>query len=201
MPPASERGSSHYPPHVDLDEIGQKFYTERSMKLSTRSTYGMRALVELALTDGGGSLSAAAIGQRQALSVPYLEQILHRLKRQGLVSSARGPRGGYTLAKARHQITMAEVVRVLEVGPGSRRQGGRAWQFSVPGGKLNGNGRTHPPVRPRHRRHARRTAEAVWYCVHERLMQSLDTVTLQDLCDHVRSEPGTPLDQSYMFHI
>jgi len=69
------------------------------MKLSTRSTYGMRALVELGLTVGRGPLSAAQIAERQGLSVAYLEQLLHRLKKQGLVISIRGPKGGYLLAQ------------------------------------------------------------------------------------------------------
>ena len=65
------------------------------MRLSTRSTYGMRALVELALAAGRGPVSATAIAKRQDLSVAYLEQLLHRLKTHGLVTSIRGPRGGY----------------------------------------------------------------------------------------------------------
>ena len=95
------------------------------MRLSTRSTYGMRALVELALAAGRGPVSATAIAKRQGLSVAYLEQLLHRLKTHGLVTSIRGPRGGYVLAKEPDRMTMAEVVRILDGGNGVTPANGR----------------------------------------------------------------------------
>lgn len=157
------------------------------MKLSTRSTYGMRALVELALTSGHGPVSAAVIAKRQELSVAYLEQLLHRLKRQGIVTSIRGPRGGYTLAKEPHLITMAAIVRILDGANGSGNGKGR------PAPRRQADNHTKP--------HAQGIAEAVWRGVHERLMQSLDAVTLQDLCDDVRATAGDPLEHRYVFHI
>lgn len=144
------------------------------MKLSTRSTYGMRALVELGLAGGFTPVSAAAIAKRQGLSVAYLEQLLHRLKRQGIVASIRGPRGGYVLAKEPQQITMADVVKVLD----------------------GVNGKAKEP-----HRHAQRITQAVWRCVHERLTQSLSEVTLQDLCDEAGVEAAEPLEHRYVFHI
>ena len=169
------------------------------MKLSTRSTYGMRALVELALASGHGPVSATLIAKRQDLSVAYLEQLLHRLKKEKLVSSIRGPRGGYVLAKDAQRITMADVVRVLDGtqdawGNGKGRGGHR---HTVPNGKTS---RTRLESRDT-ARHAQRIAQAVWRCVHERLTQSLDAVTLHDLCEEVRSEAGDPLDHRYVFHI
>ena len=164
------------------------------MRLSTRSTYGMRALVELGLTAGQGPVSAALIAKRQALSVAYLEQLLHRLKKQGIVSSVRGPRGGYVLAKDPQRITMADVVRILD------------------GVNSAGNGHGRPIVRrsvgsrnrlreEAHDAHAQLIVQAVWRCVHERLTQSLGAVTLHDLCEEVRAEAGEPLDHRYVFHI
>lgn len=150
------------------------------MRLSTRSTYGMRALVELVLASGHGPVSAALIAKRQELSVAYLEQLLHRLKKEGLVTSVRGPRGGYRLARAAHQITLAEIVRILD--------GGNSNHSQIVKGRD-----TH--------RHAHHVAQAVRRLVHERLTQSLDTVTLQDLCDEARSEAGEPLGHRYVFHI
>lgn len=155
------------------------------MKLSTRSTYGMRALVELALALGHGPVSAALIAKRQDLSVAYLEQLLHRLRREGLVSSIRGPRGGYVLAREPHQITMADVARVLDGVNGGWRAGDR----TLP-----------KPAKEAHR-HAQRIAQAVWRCVHERIAHSLSSVTLQDLCEAVRTEAGEPLEHRYVFHI
>ncbi len=161
------------------------------MKLSTRSTYGMRALVELAFASGHGPLSAASIAKRQELSVAYLEQLLHRLKRQGLVASSRGPRGGYVLARDPQRITMADVVRVLD------------------GGNGDGNGHGKPQLSARRTRkgvatpqqHAQQIAQTVWRCVNERLTESLGALTLQDLCDEVRTDAGGPLDHRYVFHI
>ena len=153
------------------------------MKLSTRSTYGMRALVELALAGGHGPVSAALISKRQELSVAYLEQLLHRLKKEGLVSSVRGPRGGYVLAKQPHHITMAHVVRVLDGTNGAWNEKGRN------GHRRGQNSRAH------------QIAQAVRRCVHERIAQSLDAVTLKDVCDEVRSLAGEPMDHRYVFHI
>ena len=168
------------------------------MKLSTRSTYGMRALVELALALGHGPVSAAVIAKRQELSVAYLEQLLHRLKKERLVRSVRGPRGGYVLAKEPHRITMGAVVRVLDGEHGSWDGKGR-------------NGHGHRETKNTHRsastspgtagKHAQQIAHAVRRCVHERLAQSLDAVTLKDVCDEVRSLAGEPMDHRYVFHI
>jgi len=148
------------------------------MKLSTRSTYGMQALVELALAAGRGPLSAAVIATRQDLSVAYLEQLLHRLKKQALVISVRGPKGGYLLAKEPEQITVAEIVRVLD-GPGAM-----------------GEDRIRES-----QRHADRIAQAVFRGVHGRLAHSLEQMTLRDLCDEVRDLSEEPLEHRYVFHI
>ena len=170
------------------------------MKLSTRSTYGMRALIELALASGRGPVSAALIAKRQDLSVAYLEQLLHRLKRQGLISSIRGPKGGYVLAKDPHEITMADVVFILDGGNGGWNGKAReALRRALPSSR--GHGRPLPAESKDAHRHAHRIAQAVWRCVHERLTQSLGMVTLQDLCDEVRTEAGDPIDHRYVFHI
>jgi Rrf2 family protein len=158
------------------------------MKLSTRSTYGMRALIELALSSGQGPLSASLIASRQHLSVAYLEQLLHRLKKQGLIASTRGPKGGYILAKDPRRVTVADVVHILDGGNGLG----------------NGKNRTARQQAPRghaQTQQAQRIAQAVWRCVHERLTQSLDAVTLQDLCEEVRAQNGEPLEHRYVFHI
>ena len=147
--------------------------------MSTRSTYGLRALIELGLAAGRGPLSAARVAGRQDLSVAYLEQLLHRLKKQGLVSSVRGPKGGYLLAKEPQQVTVAEIVRVLDGAPAA-----------APNGRSKDGSR-----------HAQRIAHAVYRCVHERLSSSLDEVTLKDLCNEVRELAGEPLDHRYVFHI
>lgn len=165
------------------------------MKFSTRSTYGMRALVELALTSGRGPISASLIARRQDLSVAYLEQLLHRLKKHGLVSSIRGPKGGYVLARDSSRITMAQVVSVLDGSPDGHDRGRRASRRALANGKGRG-----AEGKEAHR-HAQRIAQAVWRCVHERVSESLGAVTLKDLCDEVKTAAGEPLDHRYVFHI
>src|SRR3989338_424853 len=164
------------------------------MKLSTRSTYGMRALVELALASGRAPVSAALIAKRQDLSVAYLEQLLHRLKKEGLVSSIRGPRGGYLLARGPAHITMADVVRVLDGANGSWNGASRDTRRA----RRRPNG--HAAAADAHR-HAQWIAQAVWRGVHERLTLSLGGVTLPDLWEEVRAIAGEPLDHRYVFHI
>lgn len=175
------------------------------MKLSTRSTYGMRALVELSLASGHGPVSAAVIAKRQHLSVAYLEQLLHRLKKDGLITSVRGPRGGYVLAKDPGRITMAEVVLVLDGDTGGWNGRGREpLRLPLPNGRSKSKAsaaRAKGPASRDDHRHAQRIAHAVWRCVHERLTQSLGAITLQDLCDEVRAIAGEPLDHRYVFHI
>jgi Rrf2 family protein len=86
------------------------------MKLSTRSRYGMRAVLELALEYGQGPLQIKTIAEREGISNKYLEQLISILKASGLVRSIRGPKGGYALTKPPHEITVKEVFSILE-GP------------------------------------------------------------------------------------
>ena len=86
------------------------------MKLSSRSRYGFRAILELALEYGNGPVQIKTIAQRQEISNKYLEQLIVMLKSASLVRSIRGPRGGYILAKAPNEIRLDEIFRTLE-GP------------------------------------------------------------------------------------
>ncbi|MRX50002.1 Rrf2 family transcriptional regulator [Paracoccus sp. S-4012] len=96
------------------------------MKLSTKGRYAVVALVDLTLNGRNGPVSLAEISRRQDISLPYLEQLFVRLRRAGLVTSARGPGGGYRLARPAEEITMTEVlgavdetVSALHVGAGA----------------------------------------------------------------------------------
>ena len=86
------------------------------MKVSTRTEYGIRLLIQLARHDGDGPVSLAGIARREKLPHPYLEQLVGQLRRGGLVSATRGQAGGYQLARPAGQINMADAVRILE-GP------------------------------------------------------------------------------------
>ena len=86
------------------------------MKLSTRSRYGTRLMLDMAQHYDHGPLHLTGIAQRQGISVKYLEQIIIPLKRAQLVKSVRGPKGGHTLAKPPEAITVGEIVALLEDG-------------------------------------------------------------------------------------
>lgn len=84
------------------------------MKLSTRSRYGTRLMVDLAEHYAQGPVQIRDIARRQSISVKYLEQLIIPLKKAGFISSVRGPKGGHLLSKPPASITTGEIVRVLE---------------------------------------------------------------------------------------
>ncbi len=84
------------------------------MKLTTRSRYGTRMLLDLAQNGGGGPVRVSEIAQRQGISVKYLEKLSRILKKAGLIRSMRGSKGGHLLAKPPAEISMGEIVRALE---------------------------------------------------------------------------------------
>jgi len=84
------------------------------MKISTRTRYGMRAILELAVAYGAGPLQIKTIAQKQDISIKYLEQLIAIIKSSGLVRSIRGPHGGYVLAKQPQDIRLSEIFKALE---------------------------------------------------------------------------------------
>ena len=84
------------------------------MKLSTRTRYGIRAVLELAENYGNGPLQLRVIAKDQGVSVKYLEQLMAMLKSAGIVRSVRGSKGGYVLAKPPAQIRVSECFECLE---------------------------------------------------------------------------------------
>jgi Rrf2 family iron-sulfur cluster assembly transcriptional regulator len=88
-----------------------------AMKLTKRARYAVTALFDLAHAEKAGLPTAISqISKRQGISVDYLEQILNKLRREGLVASVRGPRGGYRLAKKPSHIKVGDIINVIE-GP------------------------------------------------------------------------------------
>jgi len=86
------------------------------MKLSTRTRYGLRALLDIALSYGGEPVQIKSLALRQDISHKYLEQLVAILKSADVLRSIRGPRGGYVLSRPPGEIRLSEVFRVLE-GP------------------------------------------------------------------------------------
>src|SRR6476619_1051711 len=84
------------------------------MMFSTKAEYGVRVMVELARRAGEDPIPLAEIAEHDGLPLAYLEHLVARLRKAGLVETRRGSRGGYLLARPAAEITMAEVVEALE---------------------------------------------------------------------------------------
>lgn len=86
------------------------------MRLSARVEYGVRAMAVLATAEGGVPLSLRLIAEREHISLSFLEQIFPDLKKEGLVESKRGARGGYVLSRPALEIRIGDIVRAVD-GP------------------------------------------------------------------------------------
>ena len=137
------------------------------MKLSTRTRYGIRAILELAENHGQGPLQIKIIAQNQDISVKYLEQLMAILKSAGLVRSIRGPKGGYLLAKAPNQIKLSDVFDCLE-GPVTTVECVEDKDYCA--------------------RAADCVARQVWAQVQQAIKNVLQSITLQDLVDRAKDK-------------
>lgn len=84
------------------------------MKLTTRSEYGLLALIYLARHEGEGYISIETIAKAQSIPPKFLEQLMLALKRAHFLRSTKGQKGGYQLAKKPNQISLAEVIRLFD---------------------------------------------------------------------------------------
>ncbi|NNG02409.1 MAG: Rrf2 family transcriptional regulator [Desulfobacteraceae bacterium] len=84
------------------------------MKLSTRSRYGTRIILELARHNDGEPLQVSAIAKVQKIPVKYLEQLIRTLKQEKLITSVRGSKGGHLLTRQPDQISIGSIVRMFE---------------------------------------------------------------------------------------
>ncbi len=141
------------------------------MKLSTRTRYGIRAILELAENHGKGLLQLKIIAGHQDISVKYLEQLMAMLKSAGFVRSVRGSKGGYILAKLPNQIKLNDVFNCLE-GPVTTVECVENENYCA--------------------RSADCVARGLWAQVQQAITAVLQSVTLQDLLD--RTKDGKPID-------
>jgi Rrf2 family protein len=84
------------------------------MKLSTKGRYGLRAVVDLALHSKEEAVALSQIAERQGISMNYLEQLIAKLKKAGIVNGIRGAQGGYVLAVPAEKLSVGDILRVLE---------------------------------------------------------------------------------------
>jgi Rrf2 family protein len=137
------------------------------MKLSTRTRYGVRAILELAGNQNKGPLRIKTIAHRQDISVKYLEQLMTILRTAGFVRSIRGSKGGYILAKAANQIKLGDVFNALE-GPVTTVECLENENYCA--------------------RAADCVTRQVWAEVQEAIMNVLQSMTLQDLVDRAKDK-------------
>ena len=137
------------------------------MKLSTRTRYGLRAIIVLAENHGKGPLQIKTIAREQDISAKYLEQLMAILKSAGLVRSIRGAKGGYVLAKDPNQIKLNDVFNCLE-----------------------GTVTTVECVENQNycARVADCLARQVWTQIQDAIKDVLKSITLQDLVEKVRND-------------
>jgi Rrf2 family iron-sulfur cluster assembly transcriptional regulator len=95
------------------------------MRLTTKGRFAVTAMLDLALHNGQGPVTLAGISRRQSISLSYLEQLFGKLRRRSLVDSVRGPGGGYTLAKAPAQLSVAEIIRAVDEPLDATQCGGK----------------------------------------------------------------------------
>ena len=134
------------------------------MKLTTRSHYSVKALLDLTLHAPHQPISVATIAQRQGLPPPYLEKLLIDLRRADIVESVRGPQGGYRLAKPASQIFLGQILEAV--------------------------GEQVDPL-PRHSPQADQAEDwvtfAVWNRLSQKLKEALYSISLEDLYFDARS--------------
>ncbi|HEC19746.1 MAG TPA: Fe-S cluster assembly transcriptional regulator IscR [Gammaproteobacteria bacterium] len=95
------------------------------MRLTTKGRYAVTAMLDLALNAKDRPITLADISQRQGISLSYLEQLFSRLRKQELVSSARGPGGGYRLSRDANEINVAQVIEAVDEKVTVTRCGGK----------------------------------------------------------------------------
>ncbi|MDF7670456.1 Fe-S cluster assembly transcriptional regulator IscR [Orbaceae bacterium ESL0721] len=84
------------------------------MKLTSKGRYAVTAMLDVALNSAAGPVSLAEISERQEISLSYLEQLFARLRKNGLVTSVRGPGGGYVLSRNLDQIAISAIVKAVD---------------------------------------------------------------------------------------
>lgn len=132
------------------------------MRLSTRTEYAICAMFELAIHYHQGYISVVDLAERQSIPRAFLEQLLLKLKRAGLATSRRGPKGGYGLAQPPARIRMDEILAAI------------GDPLSLP---ARPEGSESEPKNPAH---------IFWEDLEKQYHQILQSVTLQDLCIRAR---------------
>jgi Rrf2 family transcriptional regulator, cysteine metabolism repressor len=147
------------------------------MKLSTRTRYGMRALVDLAMCSTSQPVQLKDIAERQQISLSYLEHLVIPLISAGFIKSLRGAKGGIVLAKTPQEIRLNEVLEVLEgpLAPVDCLKDAKSCQRS-----------------------GMCATQDLWNEMKEAMENVLGSTTLQDLVDRQKSKAGAGASMYYI---
>ena len=137
------------------------------MRLTTKGRFAVTAMVDLALRQNRGPVTLTAISERQHISLSYLEQLFGKLRRAALVSSVRGPGGGYNLAQPPAAISVADIVTAVD----------EPMDATQCGGKEN----CHDEKRC--------MTHDLWATLNEKMHEYLSSVSLADLVAHQSGKP------------
>ena len=145
------------------------------MRLTSKGRYAVTAMLDVAIYARQDPIPLADISERQEISLSYLEQLFSRLRRHNLVSSVRGPGGGYLLSRAPDQITIGEVIRAVDESVDATRCQG---QSNCQQGE-------------------RCLTHSLWTELSERITQFLGNISLADLMEKgdVKQVSSRQLDQ------
>jgi Rrf2 family iron-sulfur cluster assembly transcriptional regulator len=138
------------------------------MRLTTKGRFAVTAMLDLALRHQHGPVTLAGIGQRQSISLSYLEQLFGKLRRHALVESVRGPGGGYCLARPSDKVSVADIVLAVD----------EPLDATLCGGLENCQ------------EDKRCMTHDLWAALNEKLYEYLNSVTLQDLVNQQRAKDG-----------
>jgi Rrf2 family protein len=148
------------------------------MKISTKGRYGLRAMLDLAVYSLGDQVSLKSIAQRQGISENYLEQVFSSLRKANLVKSVKGAQGGYILGRDASDITVGEILRVLE---------GRLSVVDL----AEDDSQTGRDIE-------KCLSRNVWKKLNDCINSLADSITLEDLMTEYKKAQG---DSSLMFYI
>ena len=137
------------------------------MRLTTKGRFAVTAMIDVAMYGGKGPVTLAAVSERQRISLSYLEQLFGKLRRAKLVSSVRGPGGGYNLAQPTQSITVADIVTAVD----------EPLDATQCGGKEN----CHDDKRC--------MTHDLWATLNEKMHDYLSSVSLADLVAHQSGKP------------
>ncbi|HEX7812611.1 MAG TPA: Fe-S cluster assembly transcriptional regulator IscR [Burkholderiales bacterium] len=95
------------------------------MRLTTKGRFAVTAMIDLAMHNGKSPVTLSEISERQKISLSYLEQLFGKLRRRELVSSVRGPGGGYNLAKPTDEVSVADIITAVDEPIDATQCGGK----------------------------------------------------------------------------